>query len=62
MLELQELLVKGGFLEPQEADEMSSQQPHDVRMDRAAQIFYEYVQNYIPELMSPQYEDFYGAA
>ena len=31
-------------------------------MDRASRIFYEYVQNYAPELISPQYEDFYQSA
>jgi hypothetical protein len=53
MLELQELLVRGGYIEPEEAESMSASLPHEVRMDRAAQIFYEYVQNYAPDLISP---------
>jgi hypothetical protein len=31
-------------------------------MDRAAKIFYEYCQSYAPELISPQYDQFYDAA
>jgi hypothetical protein len=31
-------------------------------MDRAASVFYDYVINYAPEVISPQYEDFYQAA
>lgn len=62
MLELQELLVKGGYLSPDEADKMSARHPHKVRMERAAEIFYDYVQNYAPELVSPQYDEIYDAA
>lgn len=31
-------------------------------MERAAKIFYEYCQSYAPELISPQYDQFYDAA
>jgi len=62
MLELQELLVKGGYLNPEEAEQMLATQPYDARMDRASEIFYEYVQNYATELISPQYDKFYQAA
>ena len=31
-------------------------------MERASRIFYDYVQNYAPELVSPQYEDFFKSA
>jgi hypothetical protein len=31
-------------------------------MGRAAEVFYEYVLNYSPELLSPQYDSFYSAA
>ena len=59
LLELQELLVKGGYLDPEELTDI---QPYDVRMDRAAQIFYDYAQNYAPELMSQQYDAFHQAS
>jgi hypothetical protein len=62
MLEIQELLVKGGYLSPDEADKMSARHPHKVRMERAAEIFYDYVQNYAPELVSPQYDEIFDAA
>lgn len=54
--------MRGGYIGPEEAEKMSSVQPHNVRMERAAQIFYDYVQNYAPELVSPQYEGFYEAS
>jgi len=54
LLELQELLVKGGYLEPDEATSFSlSNEPFDQRMSRAADVFYDYVVNYAPELLSP---------
>jgi hypothetical protein len=31
-------------------------------MDRAAHVFYDYVINYAPEVISPQYDEFYKAA
>ena len=62
MLELQELLVRAGYIDPEEAENFSHQQPYSVRMDRATKIFYEYCQNYAPELMSPQYDQFIEAA
>jgi hypothetical protein len=31
-------------------------------MERASQIFYDYVSDYAPELISPQYDEFYEAA
>lgn len=53
LLELQELLVKGGFVEPDEATAILSNEPFDQRMSRAADVFYDYVVNYAPELISP---------
>ncbi len=50
--------MQGGYLNPEEADKVMAMQPYDVRMERASQIFYEYAQNYAPELMSQQYMDF----
>ena len=60
LLELQELLVKGGYLEPEEAaSSVLSQEPFDQRMQRASDVFYDYVVNYAPELLSPQHNNFY---
>ena len=59
MLELQELLVKGGYIEPEES---LSNEPFDQRMQRAADVFYDYVINYAPELLSPQHNAYYEAA
>jgi hypothetical protein len=59
LLELQELMVRAGYINPEEAEKFTAAQPYEARMDRASQIFYEYVQNYAPELISPQYEEFY---
>lgn len=55
LLELQELLVKGGYIEPEEAAQWSSlvSEPFDQRMQRASDVFYDYVVNYAPELLSP---------
>ena len=55
-------MVRAGYLNPEEAEQINSSQPYDVRMDRAAQIFYEYCQDYAPELVAYQYEDFNKAA
>lgn len=53
MLELEELLVKGGYIDPDEALIAKSDQSFETRMDRASKIFYEYVSAYSPEMMSP---------
>ena len=31
-------------------------------MERASQVFYDYVLNYSPEMVSPQYDQFYNAS
>ena len=62
LLELQELLVKGGYLEPAEVNQNLAKEPFDDRMSRAADVFYDYVLNYAPELISPQHNQFYEAA
>jgi len=59
-LELQEKLVDGGFLEPSE--NLLSEMPFSERMEKATGFFYEYLQNYEPELISPQHQEFYEAA
>jgi len=33
-----------------------------IRMSRAAEVFYDYVINYAPEMISPQHNSFYDAA
>jgi hypothetical protein len=43
LLQLEELLVSSGYISPEEAYEVNASQPHDVRMKRAAHIFYEYI-------------------
>ncbi|CDW84758.1 UNKNOWN [Stylonychia lemnae] len=62
ILELQELLVRAGYLDPEEALKHFSQEPFENRMERAASVFYDYVINYAPEMLSPQHEAFYQAA
>jgi len=55
-------MVKAGYLEPNEAENFKSKQPFQIRMERAARIFYDYVQNHVPELMSKNYDQFYTAS
>lgn len=43
-------------MEPEEAAATAiSQEPFDQRMQRASDVFYDYVVNYAPELLSPQH-------
>lgn len=37
-------------------------EPFEQKMERAAEVFYDYVINYAPELLSPQHNSFYEAA
>jgi hypothetical protein len=46
-------LVKGGYISAEEAIKQASKENFDTRMGRAAEVFYEYVLNYSPELLSP---------
>ena len=39
-----------------------AKEPFDDRMSRAADVFYDYVLNYAPELISPQHNQLYEAA
>lgn len=55
MLELQELLVKGGFIDPQEALNAGPKSKEE-RMARAADVFYDMVLNQHNELLSPHYD------
>jgi hypothetical protein len=61
MLELQELLVKGGYLDPEEALKGVAETLEE-RMERASSVFYDMVNSYTPELLSPEYNKFYEAA
>lgn len=47
------MLVKGGYIEPEEANLHLAREPFNEKMERAAQVFYDYVLNYAPELISP---------
>jgi hypothetical protein len=53
------MFVKAGYLEPEEVQKYSSELPYSDRMERASRIFYNHVQNYSPDFMSPQYEGFF---
>ena len=60
MLELQELLVKGGFIDPEEALKIPILDQKQ-KMERAVDVFYDFVLNQHQELLSPQYEQFLEA-
>lgn len=51
-------------MEPEEAASWTTlvAEPFDQRMQRASDVFYDYVVNYAPELLSPQYASFFEAA
>jgi len=50
-------------MEPEEAaSSVIANEPFDQRMQRASDVFYDYVVNYAPELLSPQHNNFYEAA
>ena len=61
MLELQELLIKAGYLQPDEQVVNEQVQVGALGMDAAVEVFYDLVLNYHPEALSPQYDDFYEA-
>ena len=58
------MLVKGGYIQPEELEKAGSllNEQFSDRMNRAASVFYDYVVNYSPELLSPQHNSFYEAA
>jgi hypothetical protein len=43
LLELQELLVKGGYIKPEEAYSNNNLQSFEIRMEKASAVFYDYV-------------------
>lgn len=61
LYELQDLMIRAGYINPEEAKNLP-ESSYDSRMERASEIFYDYVQNYAPELMSPQYQGFFDAS
>ena len=54
LLELEELLIKGGYINPDEvlASDMVPEQQQD-KMERAAQVFYDHVASFNSDFMSP---------
>ena len=56
------MLVKSGYLDADEALQHLANESFDSKMQRATQVFYDYVVNYAPEVLSPQHEEFYQAA
>lgn len=56
--------MKGGYLDAEElaVERSLANEPFSQKMDRAAHVFYDYVLNYAPELLSPQHNAFYEAA
>jgi hypothetical protein len=61
MMELQEMLIKAGYLQPDEVVVNEQVQVGALGMDAAVEVFYDLVLNYHPEVLSPQYDDFYDA-
>lgn len=47
------MLVNGGYMDPAEIEENVQNEPFEQRMKRASSVFYDYVLNYSPELLSP---------
>ena len=70
LLELQELMVKAGYIQPDEVrlghvdktifDDES--RVTELGMQRATDVFYDHVLNLRQDLLSPQYEQFYDAS
>jgi len=65
LLELQELLIKAGYLHPDEQPLKDVEHVGHVGtlgMDAAVEVFYDMVLNFYPNALSPQYDLFYDAA
>lgn len=62
MLELQELLIKAGYLTPEERVINQDEQLGELGMEAASQVFFDLVLNSHPEAYSPQYDAFYEAS
>ena len=61
LLELQEMLIKAGYLSPEEKSLSNELSRGALGMDAAVEVFYNVILNNHPESISPQYEDFYNA-
>ena len=61
MLELQELLVKAGYVDDYEAQNGQGTRLEQ-RMQKAVEVFYEYILNQNSEFISPQTSDLVYAA
>ena len=61
LMELQELLIKAGYMQPDEK-ESNEKMVGTLGMDAAVEAFYDLVFNYHPEALSPQYDNFYQAS
>ena len=59
LMELQELLITGGYLQPDEAVVDTGAEVGSLGMEAASEAFYDLVMDYPPELLSPQYDEFY---
>ena len=62
LLELQEMLIKAGYLSPDEQKVGEDVSIGNLGMDAAVEVFYNMVMNYHPNALSPQYDQFYDAS
>lgn len=53
------MLINSGYVDLNEQAAAILQESTDQRMERAATVFYDYVLNYQPEMLSPQHESYY---
>ena len=61
LLELQEMLIKAGYISPEEKEVNDEISRGVLGMDAAVEVFYNVILNNHPTVVSPQYEDFYNA-
>jgi hypothetical protein len=53
LLEIEEMLIKAGFIEPQDFKKDDETKSFTERMDSAAKVFYEFMGEYNPGILSP---------
>ena len=59
LLELQEMLIKAGYLMPDEkpiADNKQRLTVGSLGMEAAVEVFYDFALNHYPQVLSPQYQ------